>query len=376
MPLMPLALVAFFAFGVLLVLPGALQPALAEALGLDMAESARLASALSLGIGVGVLAIGPLADRWPRRWLFAASTALAAALLGAASLATAYSALLGALALLGFAAGCYETLLNAAVPESRPERAAGRLAAVHAAATLGAAIGAPLLGAGAATFGWSVACAWLAAALLALAALGAGARFPAPLPRTAHGMSSPLPARALAPLAAASFAYVGLETALTVLLPPFADSMQLDASRGVNAISGLWIGLMLARVVYARVARSARPREVALGALAAALLLAAGAVFAPRWLELWSAAIGLALGVVFPVLVVLAGDAAPARRASALGWVVAAGSVGGVALPWVAGEAGNALGAPPAIAVLALASTAIAAAAALARGNPLRFEDR
>ena len=60
MSVMPLALLAFFLFGALLVLPGALFGEFAAAFQLDLAQSGAVASALMIGIGLGVLAKGPV----------------------------------------------------------------------------------------------------------------------------------------------------------------------------------------------------------------------------------------------------------------------------------------------------------------------------
>jgi fucose permease len=375
MSVMPLALLAFFAFGVLLVLPGALQPAFAQSFALDMAQSGGVASALMIGVGIGVVASGPLVDRAPRRPLFVAASLACLASLACAVFAPSYAALLTALGALGVASGCYETLLNAALPEAFPERAAARLSVAHASATLGAALGAPLLARSASEFGWPATLGVLAAAFAGLAALGLGARFPAP-PR-ATGASAPaaaLPLRVLAPFALAAAAYVGVETAFSALLPAYAAALGiaeqpgwLGFARGPLAISGFWVGLFAARIAFARLDLPARPRELVLGGAAAALVLALGAAAATTWIELWGVAVGFALGAVFPVLVVLAGDAAPQRRATALALVVACGSLGGGALPWLAGAAGGAYGAAAAIFVLAAGCAAVAAGAALAR---------
>ncbi|HEY8122249.1 MAG TPA: MFS transporter [Myxococcota bacterium] len=375
MSVMPLALLAFFAFGVLLVLPGALQPVFADAFALDLAQSGGIASALLIGVGAGVVASGPLVDRAARRPLFVGASLACVAALIAAACAASYGALLAAFAALGVAGGCYETLLNAAVPEAFPERAAARLSLAHAAATLGAALGAPLLARAALASGWPATLAALAVLFAGLAALGLVARFPEPPGSAARVVAkAALPLRVLAPLALAACAYVGVETAFSALLPALARVLGageqagwLGFARGSLAISGFWVGLFAARVLFARMSLPARPRELVLGGAAAALLLALGAPLAAQALELWSAAIGFALGAVFPVLVVLAGDAAPPRRATALALVVAAGSIGGGAIPWLAGEAGGALGAGAALAVLAAGSAAIACGAALAR---------
>jgi fucose permease len=378
MSVMPLALCAFFAFGVLLVLPGALQPAFAGSFALDMAQSGGVASALMIGVGIGVLASGPLVDRAPRRPLFVVASLACVVALACAALAPSYAALLAALGALGVATGCYETLLNAALPEAFPERAAARLSVAHAAATLGAALGAPLLARSASAFGWAATLGALAAAFAGLAALGLGARFPAP-PRAAAASApdAALPLRVLAPLALAAGAYVGVETAYSALLPAYAGVLGiaeqpswLGFARGSLAISGFWVGLFTARLAFARLSLPARPREIVLGGAAGALVLALGAAAATTWIELWSAAAGLALGAVFPVLVVLAGNAAPQRRATALALVVACGSLGGGAIPWLAGATGGAYGATAAIFVLATSCAAISAGAALARRTP------
>ena len=375
MSVMPLSLLAFFAFGVLLVLPGALQPAFAAAFALDMGQSGGVASALMLGVGFGVVGSGPIVDRMPRRPLFVAASLAALAALALAATAASYPLLLIAFGMLGVAGGCYETLLNAALPEAFPERAAACLSVAHASATLGAALGAPLLALGASRAGWPATLAAIAVAFAALAALGVAARFPAPPGGSAgEAMSAPLPLRVLAPLALAAAAYVGVEAAYSALLPGYARALGVGAqpgwlgfTRGSLAISGFWVGLFLARMLFAQLRLPARPREIVLGGAAAAVLLGLGAALAFGAIELWSAAIGFALGAVFPVLVVLAGDAAPQRRATSLAVVVAFGSVGGFAIPWLAGETFSAFGAEAMMFVLAASCAAIAAGAGLAR---------
>jgi fucose permease len=370
MPLMSLALLAFFAFGAALVIPGALQPHFAEAYSLDLTQSGLVASAFMLGILAGSLAAAPLVDRVPRRPLFVAAVGVCALALLGAGVAPSYALLLSASLLFGAAAGAYETLLNAAVPESQPDRAAPRLALAHAAATVGAILGAPALARLAAAWGSVGALCALAAAFALLAAIGAAASFPAPPagPGRAPFAASlaALPLRALLPLAIASAAYVGVEASLGVILPPLAAARGLAETSGANAISGFWAGVFLARIAFERLSLPARPRELVIGGGAAALTLAAGALLELGPLALWSGVVGFALGAVFPVLVVLAGDAAPAQRATALALVVAAGSIGGGVLPWIVGEAGLAL----APFVLAAGCTLIALGAALVRRRP------
>ncbi len=347
-------------FGAALVLPGAAQPALAAALGLDLAASGLVASALSLGLGVGVVAGGPLADRLPRRPLFVSAAALAAL---AAAVLPAFPSFAGALlatAGIGVGAGIYETLLNAAVPEQRPEAAAARLSLLHAAATLGAGLGAPALGALAVASGFQAAYGALGAAFALLALAGARVRFPAPPARARPAAAPPLALAGLLPLALAAFAYVGIETALSVFAVPHARDAGFSAERGMRALSGFWLGLLLMRVLFAALRRPAQLGQLRFAGGAGALVLAAGAHLAlpPEALFFGS---GLALGVVFPLLVVFAGETAPARRATAVGIVVGAGSLGGFVVPWAAGALGDRFGTPAALGLLAALSLAIAA---------------
>jgi fucose permease len=350
-------------FGVALILPGAAQPALSAALGLDLAASGGVASALSLGLGVGVVAGGPLADRLPRRPLFAASAGLA----GLSGLALAaggsFAGVLAATAGIGLGAGLYETLLNAAVPERAPAHAAARLSLLHAMATLGAGLGAPVFGAFAQASGFGAAYGALGAAFAALAVIGLGVRFPPPSgPAREDASNVAQRLRGLAPWALVCFAYVGLETALSVFAVPYARGLGLDAGRGMRALSIFWVGLLAARIAFAVLGRPAGAGLLRLAGLAGALVLAAGALARAPLPELVFLATGLGLGVVFPLVVLFAGEAWPERRASAVGLVVGAGALGGFAVPWLAGEIGDRLG--PAAAVGSLAALALSIALA------------
>jgi fucose permease len=352
-------------FGAALVLPGAAQPDLAARLGLDLAASGLVASALSLGLGAGVVAGGPLADRFPRRPLFVGSAALAALAALAAALAPSYAGALAGAVGIGLGAGIYETLLNAAVPERRSESAAARLSLVHAFATLGAGLGAHALEAVVAARGFPGAYGALGAAFGAVALIGLAVRFPPPPhARLASARAlAPLPRAALAPFALAAFAYVGLETALSVFAVPFAASHGHGAARGVGALSAFWLGLFVARVGFAALRPPARPGPLRLAGAAGAVALAGGAALPSVAPELVFGAAGLALGVVFPLVVALAGAAVPERRATAVGLVVGVGSLGGFALPWLAGALGDRVGARGAVGALALGAAAVAFAA-------------
>ena len=346
-------------FGVALVLPGASQPAVAADLDLDLVESGLLASALSLGLGIGVVAAGPAVDRLPRRPLFCG-----AALFGAVGVALlpwqgSYAAAFAAVLVLGLGGGVFETVINTVIPEQNPERAASRLALAHALATAGAAIGAGVLGAGIAALGWRGAWLGLGIGYAVLAAVGSGVRLPGPpptaLPREERRGLWP----AVLPFVIAAAAYVGLETAFTVFLPPLVQDAGLDPQRGPLAISAFWGGLLISRLGFAAVTRRTNVRVLAACGVAGALLLALGP-WARSLPEIWAGGVGLALGPVFPLLVAAASQHFVHMRGTATGIVVGAGSFGGAVLPWAAGALGEATSVVWAVTSLAAASLAVA----------------
>jgi fucose permease len=162
---------------------------------------------------------------------------------------------------------------------------------------------------------------------------------------------------------AGAFAYVGIETALSVFAVPHALGAGHEAARGMRALSAFWLGLFAARVGFAALRRPAGAAQLRLAGAAGALVLAAGPWLPP---EALFAGAGIALGVVFPLLVLFAGDAAPDRRATAVGVTVAAGSFGGFAVPWATGALGDAFGTGATLAALG----ALSALVALAAGEP------
>jgi fucose permease len=367
-----LAFAAFLLFGVMLVLVGANQAEIARDLGLDLAGTGLLASLLAVGLGVGVVGAGPLVDRLPRRPLFFASSLVAAAALLSVERTMGPARAGLHLVAVGIGLGLYETLLNVAIGERHGARAAKPLTLVHAAATLGAMLGPALAAALAGLSDWSASFRAVGAAHLALAAAAPAVPFPPP-PRRAHpghrGLLPPGAARALFPFAAISFAYVGIETALTVLAVPYATrALGLAEARGLAAISALWAGLLAGRLGLLLAPGRIDARYLVLAASAATVVLGAGVAAGRDEVEILFAAVGAALGLVFPLMVALAGERAGGARGLAIGLVVGSGALGGFALPWLHGALGDAVG--PALAVGALTPwCALAAAAAWYAGR-------
>jgi fucose permease len=83
--------------------------------------------------------------------------------------------------------------------------------------------------------------------------------------------------------------------------------------------------------------------------------------------ELALFAVGVALGSVYPLMIALAAQRAPEARGTAAGLAAGAGALGGFAVPWLTGTAGDAAGIALGFGSLAVWSAAIAAAAAASR---------
>jgi fucose permease len=366
--LLLLGFASFFVFGVALVLVGANQADLARDLGLDLARSGLLVSALALGIGVGVVGAGPAVDRRARRPLFVGASLLAALALLLVERHMGFERAFVHVAALGVGIGVYETLLNAVISERYQARAARPLVFVHAAATLGAVVAPPLVGWLSTEGDWTASFRAAGAGHLALAAAAMAVRFPTPA--GAHRPQPPLRqvlAPGLLPFAAIGFAYVGVEAAVTVFSVPYAvGALGLGEERGLAGISAFWLGLLGGRLALLAWRRDIDARFLSGAGLMGAVALAAAVGSGARQVELALAATGLSLGLVFPVMIALAAQRFPEARGTATGLVAGAGAMGGFALPWLHGALGDAYGAALSLGGLSLWCLVIAAAAGVA----------
>lgn len=407
------AVASFLAFGALLVLFGANGSELIEALGLRYSDLGLLGSCLSLGLGVGIVLAGPLIDRWPRRPLFVAACASVAAACLPLGPDIAFRALLLHTVAIGFGAGFYETVLNTLVVETHGEQAPRRLVFVHSGATLAAAL-TPLVFEALRSridLAWYQTFRIAGVAHLLLIAAAAFVPMQRAAPRTerradgpmmdvqtareGHGASSgdlgsggppALVAAqgsvatadrgdriALAAICVATFAYVGVESALTLFVADHARSdLGLDAARAAGTISAFWSGLLVGRL---GVGLSPRAPGAGTTALLAAVAAAIVFAFGLGWIsppELAMAGAGFFLGGVFPVMIGLAGQSLPDRTGLAVGLAGGLGSLGGFVVPWLTGGLAGTGGLSSALAALAGWLGLLVAGAAFARLRRVR----
>ncbi len=365
--MLPLAFAAFLLFGVALVLVGASQDAIAEALDLDLAQTGLLASSLAFGLGAGMLCAGPLVDRLPRRPLLLLATLASGLALLSIDAGISYRRLLLALFAVGWGGGVFDVLLSVVIVERYAEGAARRVSIAHAAATLGAMAAPALASWLTARGGWSATFVATGAGYLAFAVWAAALPLPAP-PRASHAAPherASFGAPALVAFGLVGFAYLGVETAATLFAVPYAtDGLALAPDRGRSAISSFWLGILAGRAALV-----AWPRDAGAGWLiasggAGALLLAASSALALPWVEVVFALCGTCLGAVFPLLLTLVAQAFPRAPALATALVAGGGELGGIAVPWLHGALGDRVGVRASVGALALWLVVLAAAGA------------
>jgi fucose permease len=328
----------FMAFGVVLVLVGANQDALARSLSLDLTESGLLVALLSLGLSVGVVAAGPLFDRLPRRPLFVGALATAGLTLLCVEPGLGYSQWLAVVALTGLGIGAYNTLINAVVAQRFRHASSRPMTVMHSAASLGAIAGPPLVVWISERSHWTDSFVYAGLAHIALAIAACFLRFPPP--EEARGMPWSRLFPALWPLGLATFAYVGAEACMTLYAVPYAEGLGLPARAGQYGISFFWVGLLAGRLLVAALGLG-DARVVQAGGLAAALLLAGAVASATQAVGVSLFCVGAALGGVYPVVIALAGQRAPGAEGSAAGLVAGLGGIGGFVVPWLTGSLGD-----------------------------------
>jgi len=376
--MLQLGIATFFAFGIVLVLLGVSQAELARDLGLDLTSSGLLGASLAIGIGIGVLAAGPLCDRVARKPLFAGAVGLCGGALLTIDSDRSYAFVVAALFSLGLGCGAYITVLNAAVVDRYPTRTTRSLALVHSAATFGACVGPLLVQQLLARGHWSGAFQALGSMHVALLVAGCFARFHGdatarsrPTARVETSLWTP----ALVALAATAFAYVGTENGLTLFAVPWALQRGDGESTGQWSISAFWFGLLIGRLLLA-VRTSERPLQLlAAAGMAGGVILISTAALGLGPLVVATALAGMALGPTYPLLVMLAARRFPASPGAAVGIVTGTGAIGASVVPWMIGQLGDAFGLRVALTILGVNAWIIAIAAlALLRVDAVRAQ--
>jgi len=251
---------------------------------------------------------------------------------------------------MGVGAGAYDTLLNAVTVERWRECSVRPLGLLHGMVPVGAVATPALVAWAGGSSAWLDVFRATGAAFFALSLWVACVALPAPAHDARDGdaaAASPFLRPAFLALCVVGVTYVGVEAGVTLFAIPFAEgALGLSEMRGSRGISAFWLGILLGRVAMMLPHERFAPdgRAIALAGATGAVLLGLGTAL--RWsaLELVLGAAGLALAIVFPLMIALVGQEVPESRGTATGVVAGLGSLGGFALPWFTGALAEAHG--------------------------------
>jgi MFS family permease len=365
----------FLCFGLVLTLLGANQDSLATDLGLDLARTGMLASALAIGLLVGTVAAGPLYDRLPRRPVFVAAILMTATGLFSVGADIGFQDALFRFAWIGLGAGASDTLFIASIAERFGARSAKPMSLLHTGTTIGAIVGPLFVAAVASRWHWTLSFHSIGVAHLALALAAMWIRFPEPTQTAPHAKADPHAtlSRAIIPFIVVTFAYLGVETALSVFAIPYAnDGLALEVIRGQTAISAMWFGLLTGRLSALALRGNLDARVlVGAGILCCAVILI-GAVTGTRQIEILYFCVGFSLGPVFPVTIALAGQRFPNSIGLVVGLSTGVGSTACFISPWLTGVLGDRSGIVIAFSWLAVWAIVVALGGAAIRHGRAR----
>jgi fucose permease len=237
------------------------------------------------------------------------------------------------------------------------------MALLHTGTATGAIIGPLVVVAIATNWHWTIAFYAVGIVHLVLAAACLRIRFPEHTHSAPHAADDPNPAMsmAIAPFILVVFAYLGLETALSVFAIPYAsDGLSLDVIRGQTAISVMWFGLLTGRLGTFLLRGDVDGRMLIGSGLLSCAAIAIGAAVGATQIEILYFCVGFLLGPVFPVTIALAGQRFPNSLGSVVGLSVGLGSTSCFVIPWLTGALGDQVGIAFAIKWLSVLALTIA----------------
>lgn len=337
-------------FGIVITVLGTVLPSFITRFGLDKTVAGSSLTVLSLGILVGSLAFGPVADRYGFKGLMLVSSAIIIAGLEAMAFSASYELLLGAVAIVGFGGGVINGATNALVSDISTRGRSADLSVLGIFFGIGA-FGVPLV-LGFLLNRFSIVLLIACIAVPVVLALGYFALIRFPAPKQPRGFPIARGAKlfrdpAILLLGGMLFLQSGIEiTAGGWTTTFFQEELGAPAGTSAFGLSLFWMGMTVARVILARVLALATPSHVL---YACAGLAAAGAVVVVTATSVPTAFVGIfltgaGLAAAFPVTLGYAGDLYPSLSGTAFSVLFVMALTGGSVLPFVAGALGSVFG--------------------------------
>lgn len=356
-------------FGIVLGLPGTVLglPETAAELGLSLTGRGWLIAALFMGLLIGCLASGRLVDVLGYRAALATSAALVAVMMPLFALARTSLQAGAAITALGIAAAGVNTASNALSSDLFPRERARRMNRLAILAGIGG-LTMPV-----ATVLASPALSWrtVVMASAALAALVAVAciRVPHAHVRSSqthsmvHGVRLFVRQPGFVWLAVALLLGGGVEASMAGWTSTYLQASGVNPSTATWVLSSHWLGLILARVMLSPRVEESKATAITWSALCGALSVAIFLVFTARvWLVVAPFVIGVAIALVVPTLLALAGDRYRGNSGALFGLLLTLLQVGGIALPAAIGIVSDEAGLPIGLSLIVMSSLGVAVA--------------
>jgi MFS transporter, FHS family, glucose/mannose:H+ symporter len=338
------ACVGMLVFGVVLTTLGSILPSLIERFGMDKASAGSLFALMSIGLLLGSVVFGPIADRRGYKGLLAGGLALILVGLEVIAFAPSLAVLRIGIFVTGFAGGIVNGSTNAVVSDVSDRKTAG-LSILGIFFGIGA-VGMPFsFGVLLDTFTYGTLIAATGALLLLPLAFTAAIQFPAP--RHAAGASGAegrgaalLRQPLLLMLGLMLFLQSGMEITLGGWTATyFNEVLGLQGNQALFYLSLFWFGMMLARLALGTVLRDIAPARVLYVfiaiAFAGALLLLQAQSLALAATGVFLAGAGLAAG--FPVVLGYVGHSYAAASGTAFSIALVMALSGGSIIPFATG---------------------------------------
>jgi fucose permease len=163
-------------------------------------------------------------------------------------------------------------------------------------------------------------------------------------------------------LAAALLLGGGNEAALAGWISTYLQAAGFTATTSTWLLASHWLGLIVARVTLSPRVERTKVKAVMRSAIAGALCIAVFVlVHAQEWLAVMPFVVGIAIALVVPTMLALAGDRYPGSPGALFGLLLTLLQVGGIALPAAIGFIADRAGLRPGLAIIVVSCLCVAA---------------